>query len=628
MLHHSNIVDPLKIYFKASTRWPTFRDSNTVVDLYLQTMSDEVSDHSYDSGPDERPNRWTGAKSTWQSLTEQESGLAASLDQIRNRELNLHLYSTHAIKKRARTFRELQKKKTRVSRAGLPQEDELEANPGAEDAEEFDEAQGWQPPKVWTAWPLPPDLVPRYRERVGPDNGDEQFTFKRRDLPYPGRQLEEALLGATLKIARETFGMRDTAKGKAKNEYIEAEEKDEIDEEEEQTEEPEEQLYFSSTSQATNKQPASEPSPRKTPLIPVVSADDDISRAILRPSIRGTLSKLDAVLMALHNARRTCHRYRSPAAGVTDEEGQTSGTESQKSFHNGHAEIKNLASRPKQFKRTNSGTKKIASRPSQIASGSDSGGKVSIKKLKVKKAIRPLAASGKGDIEEDLATISYSNNSSPKRRGKKLLPRDWSEVMGAAALVGFSPDVIARATQRCSNLFGEGMGMRTMTEAPISAADAEQEILYQPEELLSDMSDYSESDAGEHVSLKSTIRAFSSRTKIRVTAYPCSIEGCPRKTDGFGYEYQLRSHLQKGHKLSEHEIDAYIDNYEEMDGAVHNDGFCKPIRPKRRAKKSPPASNKRNQSVIDRRRRKQPKSAVMVDSDEENTSHGEDSRSE
>ena len=52
----------------------------------------------------QRPNRWRGAPSSWNKLTAQERGLAASLDQIRNADLSIHLYNAHALKRRAREF--------------------------------------------------------------------------------------------------------------------------------------------------------------------------------------------------------------------------------------------------------------------------------------------------------------------------------------------------------------------------------------------------------------------------------------------------------------------------------------------------------------------------------------------
>jgi RNA polymerase I specific transcription initiation factor len=73
-------------------------------------MSSDSNEDANSSIPDSqaeypeptRPNRWTGASATWASLTEQERGLAASLDQIRNGDLSVHLFNAFALKKRAR----------------------------------------------------------------------------------------------------------------------------------------------------------------------------------------------------------------------------------------------------------------------------------------------------------------------------------------------------------------------------------------------------------------------------------------------------------------------------------------------------------------------------------------------
>ena len=72
-------------------------------------MSDsESNDQTSDSSDTEqnRSNRYKGPASTWQSLTEQERGLAASLDQLRNEDLSIHLYNAHALRKRAREAEE------------------------------------------------------------------------------------------------------------------------------------------------------------------------------------------------------------------------------------------------------------------------------------------------------------------------------------------------------------------------------------------------------------------------------------------------------------------------------------------------------------------------------------------
>lgn len=54
-----------------------------------------------ESAEPERPNRWKDAPSTWQFHTAQERGLKASLDQLRNADLGVHLYNAHALRQRA-----------------------------------------------------------------------------------------------------------------------------------------------------------------------------------------------------------------------------------------------------------------------------------------------------------------------------------------------------------------------------------------------------------------------------------------------------------------------------------------------------------------------------------------------
>jgi hypothetical protein len=49
-----------------------------------------------------RPNRWSGAKSTWRTLTEEETLLWRSMKQIDNQNLSIHLYNAFALKKRRR----------------------------------------------------------------------------------------------------------------------------------------------------------------------------------------------------------------------------------------------------------------------------------------------------------------------------------------------------------------------------------------------------------------------------------------------------------------------------------------------------------------------------------------------
>jgi hypothetical protein len=59
------------------------------------------SDESDDSNDeDERPNRWTGPPSTWQQLNSAEIDTITALNEIRNRDLSVHLYNAFALRHR------------------------------------------------------------------------------------------------------------------------------------------------------------------------------------------------------------------------------------------------------------------------------------------------------------------------------------------------------------------------------------------------------------------------------------------------------------------------------------------------------------------------------------------------
>ena len=118
---------------------------------------------SYSSSEEARPNRWKGNSSTWARFTQDERDLASTLDELRNQDLSVHLYNAHALKRSAREYNE-QRTTAEGNRDGslkIPEGDRT-----------------YRPPKRWTAWPLPPEQVPREGETVGPDDPDEVYTYK------------------------------------------------------------------------------------------------------------------------------------------------------------------------------------------------------------------------------------------------------------------------------------------------------------------------------------------------------------------------------------------------------------------------------------------------------------------
>ncbi|KAI9682066.1 MAG: hypothetical protein M1817_000120 [Caeruleum heppii] len=217
-----------------------------------------IDDDEEAPAPPTRPNRYLGPPLTWRRWTESDRLIHESLQRQRNIDLSWHLYCTYALKARRWRGRLL----------------------GAERRCDDDD-DVFVPPTRWTAWPLPPQMVPREGERYlirREEEEIERFTVKRREKVRGSRVLEEELLGVMLRIGRERFKERER----------------EWDFEDQVTrmaggyalKDEEGKLFL--------------PPPRPVPL-----ADDDLALALLRPTIRHILSVLDGLLLSLHYARRS-----------------------------------------------------------------------------------------------------------------------------------------------------------------------------------------------------------------------------------------------------------------------------------------------------------------------------------
>ena len=71
-------------------------------DIEWDLASDEIASVASDELYDNRPNRWTGPKSSWRTLTEEERLQWQSLKQLRDQDLAVHLYDAFALKRRGR----------------------------------------------------------------------------------------------------------------------------------------------------------------------------------------------------------------------------------------------------------------------------------------------------------------------------------------------------------------------------------------------------------------------------------------------------------------------------------------------------------------------------------------------
>jgi hypothetical protein len=176
------------------------------------------------------------------------------------------------------------------------------------------------------------------------------------------------------------------------------------------------------------------------------------------------------------------------------------------------------------------------------------------------------------------------------REHRTLGLRDWSEVLGSAALIGFSEDTIARATQRCANLFGEGMTTLVIPEVPFREETSFVEKRYQPDMIPDpEEEDTFDTDEGTAGSERSGSTSASdlwrvSTKKQKTLLYDtqpcfCPVSDCSRQRRGFPSTLALKRHLQQGHEIPADQLDDYIlPSDEEMDGAVHVDGFLRPLK--------------------------------------------------
>ncbi|KAM0195910.1 hypothetical protein ACHAPC_000400 [Botrytis cinerea] len=543
-----------------------------------------------------RENRWHGPASTWQQITEEERGLAASLDELRNRDLSLHLYNAFALKKRAK-------------------DSNAELTVHGED-EDQDDSNGFAPPKKWTAWPIEASVVPREGEQIGPDDNDEVFTLRRKEATKLSRDLEDELIGVTLKYSRERFLQRETAEDHERQVENSVTEEMNIDEpQQEQLEDPE--------IGEDDIGKSSEPPLSTTLLRPEISADDERSRELLRPSIRHTLSKLDDVLMALHHARKTCRQYAAQAEFDTDVESRSRATSIAGDAPDKDSPVKKPVGRPRRLQSMDPATiplftsnqnglddpelwrvkKTHRGRPKKVYERLE--GETQHEYLtriaRIQKKPLPIFAPPiePSTPKQERTPASVSPQKSPRKLSEKtrkqmLGLRDWSEVIGSAALVGFSPNVIARATQRCVDLFGENMIMRTMVEGPAVGGKDDKVTEYYPG-MIPDLDESEESGA--------------------------SFDEDEDKLSDSASDTETAD--SKGHPPTKRNV-SRIDSDEEMDGAVHTDRFLKPLKGKREWRGVDKEKRKRTKSGVEMGDREQ----ISDDDEEEDEASGSYSESD
>lgn len=533
----------------------------------MTSPSPAPSISSYESADShqDRPNRWLGPAKTWQNITASDRAVAASLDLARDRDLAVHLYNAGVLKRKAR---ELVARKE-----GDEGGKELEEG-GVREKErnwrdEVEDTKGFVPPKSWVAWPLRSEDVPRdvgLGEEEGADkDGLEMYTYKRREdgEGSSGQILEDVLVAQTLKLAKERFRKRMGLEEEDEEGDIEdAQSTVPVDTDSLQAGDAQAAEHDRSPSRKKSKKSKKHDIPE---MVPVVSTDDDRAQELLRPSIRSTLAKLDDVLMALHHVRSTCLQV---AEENSDSEAENSAAE------NALTPTKRPQGRPRKFEnaagaptvaefiagvtRTNRGRKK-KDYP-RLAGESDE--QYAIRIARIRRVPMPALASPRGTESPAPVTPTKPRSSiadTTKAEGRaatrlsRLELRDWSDVLGMAALAGFDQRVVQRATKRCADLFGEGMTMRTIVETPFGES---KDVLntYKPEvipnlglEYPLDYRDLVQPD-GETAEDEDHDEDGHS-AELKAWTHLCNDENCVRARQPFRDERDLRRHLSRVHSI-------------------------------------------------------------------------------
>lgn len=413
------------------------RESSLVNDPVAKQFSaeDDSDEGSQDSiTSPSRPNKFRGPPSTWRNWTAPERDLVASLGQLQAKDLSVHLYNSFKLRQ-----------KNRISGPSWRIQN-------SEISEEANQATQWIPPKIWTAWPLPPDIVPREHDEARWEEGAVPSVSHHASQSRPGQHLREMLVAQILRTAKDRFHERQWEGAPLSKTTITAQEPQPQD-----------------LGKVANGKPSAEHDEDIPGQKPVVMADDQRASEILQATVQHILTKLDDLLMGLHHAMN---------ANLHIED---SGIES----HGQTGEGPNPRGRPLKKKRKASkveeGTKASYDVPDRLRSDSES---------------YHSSKTWSGSRRKSQHARSHSRRSLSQKfhdRKGRLGLRDWSDVLGIASMIGWHQDVVGTTTTRCAGIFQEGIKFRTLREG----TKVWEECLYLPNLPPLISGEHGQSDIGQ-----------------------------------------------------------------------------------------------------------------------------------
>lgn len=647
--------------------------------------SDELHAH--------RPNRWTGAKSSWRELTRQDREIWETVKHGRSEDLSIHLYNAHALKRDANAtkarVRMLYGKATQNSLL-IPLQMQYQTK------------EKFIPRKHWTAWPLHPATIPRERLLKRTLDKYERYTMRKPQRNADPREtFADAYSAVVLRLAHHNFqkqlarrAKKDaTGKGKDVDIRPSVEEADEIisiDDEDEDV------LGAESSTAGSSRQRRRKA--KETPFVPIMSADDDASYKGLRPAARQFMSQLDTTLDILHERLPKTRSWKRRSASEKQRstsrtrgrprvapntlpagrqpKGTAKGRGRPKNVHlplEGETRQEMLVRIARQSHRRIPYTEEerraaaidltaaAESEPPEPEpdniedEGADSDTDTESSEtgdmdqseeesdVDAADSDEDMDANQNSDMSEDEEEDSdlqssqgeVSEPNQPKketkkqldRRFRRLVLRDWRDVLSAASRAGFPPEVLRRTADRCATLFNESTTLvlrddevdisRTGTKQPLQAGQPSKSTVHQPSSHFLPKPEYSSSSEGERAEAlrmeqllnrysgtpssgdrsssrgrassrgRSTSRASSeapgrsSRSRsASINVCYCPVQSCPRSLRPFDRKSNFRRHMSKVHPGVDPEV-IEQDSADELHDGVHVDGFMKQIKVRR-----------------------------------------------
>lgn len=481
-------------------------------------------------------------------------------------------------------------------------------------------------------------------------DADEAFTFRRIEREFPSKKLEETVSAVILGFAKERFRKRKLNEAPSKCATPAKREPLSSDDGVTSGAEGSGDDQDTDSDEASNSQSKATSAASQKLLQPVVATDDDVSYELIQPSTRSILHNLDQALTVLHNTRMTSAQNlwdTAASSSSEDEDFYNEATPSRRSRSRSRGTPRASTTRSRSHSlpqlstdgETSTRAKKKSNRgrkPELVLRDGESQREFLIRRAKTLKKKRPVFSDDEVNKEEEGEeegnTAAQSTKKSSRigrqsrshrqegrgsavtnaeywqqKRLERLNLRDWSDVMGAAALAGFSSKVIARATQRCANLFGQGMEMHTIDDGvetkhyvpgeavPDTSSESENEddsIIIRRARSMSRHSSMAPSKAAspetsgseekERLSPRKRQKQSLSRSGAAKAQHYCPHIDCERAVTGFDRPYNLKRHIKLVHQGQEVDnVETEEAKDEKLDGGVHLDGFLQPIRMQR-----------------------------------------------